>query len=332
MSINKTKQPTSAVIAVTYKCNSRCKMCNIWQKPETAEISPDVFLKLPASLKDINITGGEPYLRNDIIEILDNIEQRCHPAKIVISSNGYLTEKITATAKEILNKKYGHKVTIALSLDSIGPMHGEIRGIAGAYEMVLQTINGLKLIGFENIGIGYTFMSGNETEYEKVYQFALKNNLNFGATIAHNAENYFSTSTNSAVDSAQVKKQIDSTIKNKIKSFSKTELGKCYYMHGLEFYSLTKKSLLPCDALASSFFMNPTGEVFPCNILDKSIGNLQTVNFQAIWQGDKAEHVRATVKKCPNPCWMVCTAKPAIKKHWLRAGMWLLKEKVLNLF
>jgi radical SAM protein with 4Fe4S-binding SPASM domain len=325
--LNKIKQPTNAVIAVTYKCNSRCKMCNIWQKPAVDELKPEEYLKLPKSLDDINITGGEPFLRDDLMEILDNIFSRCNPKKLVISSNGFLTEKIIEAAKEILKRDYWQAVTIAISLDGIGSVHDAIRGISGAYNMVLKTITALKNIGFNNIGVGFTFISGNENEYEKIYNLSKELNLNFGATIAHNAENYFSTGENKDIDSKKVTKQINLTIKEKINSLDKKELGKCYYLNGLAYYSRTHKSILPCEAMSDSFFLDPEGYIYPCNILANQAGNIKDDDFDKIWTGEKAARLRCQTKNCPNPCWMVCTGKPAIKKHWLKAGLWILKAK-----
>jgi len=331
MSINKIKLPTSAVIAVTYRCNSRCQMCNIWQTPTGYELKPTEYLKLPAELGDINITGGEPFLRNDLLEIIDNIFTKCNPRKLVISSNGYLSERIIAVGQEILKKDYHSRVTIALSLDGIGDTHDKIRGVPGAFDLVLASIKGLQTIGFKNIGLGFTFLAGNENCYEAVYNLAKNMNLNFGATIAHNAEHYFSTQANCGIDSQAVAVQVNKTINEKIGSFAKNELGKCYFLHGLIFWSKTNKSILPCAALSDSIFLDPEGNIYPCNILNIKIGNLTVKDFDDIWTGEEAEKARKITTACPHPCWMVCTGKPAIKKHWLKAGIWILNRKVSNL-
>jgi radical SAM protein with 4Fe4S-binding SPASM domain len=330
MKENKIKQPHSAVLAVTYNCNSRCRMCNIWQKKSSNEIKPEDLLRLPKSLDDINITGGEPFLRDDLIAILDNVFSRCNPSKLVISTNGFLTNKIIRIAEGILKKNYADRIIIAISLDAIGKKHDEIRGIPNAYQIVNNTIQGLKKIGFNNIGIGFTFMQGNEDEYLKVYEFSKKNNLNFGSTITHNSSNYFSTQDNKKPDFTTVQNQVDGYIKDNINSFQKASLGKCYYMHGLANYAKTGKALVSCDAMFGSFFMDPYGNIYPCNILSDIAGNILKTDFNEIWQSAQAEKIRCKTKNCPNPCWMVCTAKPGIKKHWLKAGFWMLRKKLLN--
>lgn len=320
--------PTSAVIAVTYRCNSRCKMCNIWKMESGLEMKPEDFARLPQSLNDISITGGEPFLRDDLVAIIDTILEKINPGRIVINTNGFLTERIISITKQLLSRHYREKVFISLSLDGIGQIHEEARGIPNAFELVLTTINRLKGIGFNNIGIAYTFMKGNETEYQKVYDFSKELYVNFNATIAHNADNYFSTSDNQKADGKIVREQINRTIEDKIGAISMYELGKCYYLNGLAYYAETGKQLLPCSALDDSFFMSPEGNIYPCNILAASIGNILEEKFIDLWNGEKAAAIREIVNNCPNPCWMVCTAKPAIKKHWFKTVLWILKEKL----
>ncbi len=86
--------PTDAVLAITYKCNSRCIMCSIWKSKPEQELTAKDYLRLPATLKDVNLSGGEPFLRNDIVEIIQNINRKCNKPKIVISTHGFLNDLI----------------------------------------------------------------------------------------------------------------------------------------------------------------------------------------------------------------------------------------------
>ena len=64
--------PTDISIITTYRCPMQCKMCNIWKNPTDPrlEIQPEELEILP-HVKFINITGGEPFIRED----LDKIEK-----------------------------------------------------------------------------------------------------------------------------------------------------------------------------------------------------------------------------------------------------------------
>ena len=102
-------------------------------------------------------------------------------------------------------------------------------------------------------------------------------------------------------------------------------------MHGISYYARTGKTLVGCDAMRGSFFLDPKGDIFPCNILSVKAGNILEKSFDEIWNSALSNIIRCKAKNCKTPCWMVCTAKPGIKKHWFKTGMWILREKVRRL-
>jgi len=81
------------------------------------------------------------------------------------------------------------------------------------------------------------------------------------------------------------------------------------------------------------FFLDPWGEVRPCNgldddSLDNSMGNLKEQSFEEIWNSEKARKIRESVRNCPKNCWMIGTASPAMKKHILKPLVWVVKNKI----
>ena len=80
------------------------------------------------------------------------------------------------------------------------------------------------------------------------------------------------------------------------------------------------------------FFLDPWGEVRPCNgmdsdTLDNSMGNLNEKSFEEIWNGKKAEEIRKKVRNCPKNCWMIGSASPAMKKYFWKPAIWIIKNK-----
>ena len=75
------------VIAVTDKCNSRCLLCNIWMNPSRDELELKYFQRLPSNLRNIGISGGEPTLRDDLVDLIAVIRNRCKKAKLTFSTN-----------------------------------------------------------------------------------------------------------------------------------------------------------------------------------------------------------------------------------------------------
>lgn len=143
--MKKTPPFTEAVIAITYQCNLRCKMCNIWQKKnEEQTLSPELFRYLPKNLKEINITGGEPFLHPEIVTITKQIAAACPKARIIFSTNGSCPEQITVALEKILQTI--KNIGVAVSLDGVGATHDFLRGVKNSFIHAILTIRLLKKI------------------------------------------------------------------------------------------------------------------------------------------------------------------------------------------
>jgi len=118
-----------ACLIVTYRCNAKCYMCNTWKHPskKEEEFTPELVDKLPDDLNFINITGGEPFLRKDIEEIVAKALTKTK--RLVISSNGYFTDR---TIK--LFKRFGNKVGIRISIEGLPAANDELRGLKNGFD------------------------------------------------------------------------------------------------------------------------------------------------------------------------------------------------------
>jgi len=306
-----------AVIAVTYRCNSRCRMCNIWKvKEHQNELLPEDILNLPADLKDINITGGEPFLRSDLDKIIEAVKNHCPKANVVISSNGFATDLVISQMKKIL--RIMPEIGVAISIDGIGKRHNDIRGIEGGFEKVLRTLEGLKKIGVKNLKIGFTVGDYNADELKKVYELSQKLGTELSLTVVHSSENYFGKE-NEIKDKKEIIRALNWLIKKELSSWNYKNWGRAYFAFGAREFIRTGKRILPDYSGKLSVFVNPQGEVFPCDVSTQKIGELK-----------KFDNLK-TVKL--NECeksWMVCTARQSIKKHFIRAGFWVIAHKFLG--
>ena len=98
----KVQQPTDASIILTYRCPMQCRMCNIWQYPtdKKEEITAEDLKSLP-KLKFINLTGGEPFIREDLPEIVEECYR--HAPRIVISTSGWFEDRVIKLAERFPN-------------------------------------------------------------------------------------------------------------------------------------------------------------------------------------------------------------------------------------
>lgn len=123
-------------------------------------------------------------------------------------------------------------------------------------------------------------------------------------------------------------------IKELLKSKKLKEWFRAYFNHGLINYIKGNPRLLPCEMGTNGFFVDPFGDVLVCNGMDKKepLGNLKTQAWDEIWNGRRADEVRAMVKRCPKTCWMIGSAAPAILHHPLKPVLWVLGNKFKAVF
>ena len=319
------KTPIDAVLAITYLCNSRCKMCNIWQKKPQKELNPEEYLKLPKSLKDINISGGEPFLRNDLVEIIKNVKKASPKARIIISTNGFLSEIIYRQMKKIL--EIDLNIGVAVSLDGMKKIHNEIRGVDNGYQKVLKTIENLKLLKIRSIKIAFTASGENMKEMEKVYNFTQEQNLEFTCAVAQNSEHYFGAANQKIQNKKDLKNQFEKIIFQELKKNNLKNCARAYFARGLCEFALKQKRILSCQAANDFFFLDPQGNIYPCPVSNLTIGNIKEEKFEKIWHSAKAKEIRKKIKNCQR-CWMICTARTSIKKNPLKVLKWIIKSKI----
>jgi MoaA/NifB/PqqE/SkfB family radical SAM enzyme len=175
-------KPTSAIVAVTLRCNARCVMCDIWKQRSAGEIQPREYLKLPASLREINLSGGEPFLRQDLPEVMAAIRQACPQARLVISTNGFLVDRMQQMAPQLL--RLGSALAIRVSIDGLRETHDRLRGVPGGFAHALRGLQGLKEAGVQDLGVGMTLLAENVAQVSRVYQLAEELGVEFSVTLA----------------------------------------------------------------------------------------------------------------------------------------------------
>lgn len=317
--------PRDAIIALTYRCDARCEMCNIWQLKPQEYLTVDDYAKVPSTLRDINITGGEAFMRPDVVDIVKVINQKCDNPRMVISTNGFRTEHIIKSMEEL--RKTIPDIGIGVSLDGIGEVHNRIRGIKDAYERALGTLHQLKEREFTNIRIGFTALEDNTEEMRKVYDLAQELGVQFGTTVAQNSEIYFSTQVNAHVGNGELSDALGYVMRRELLSYHPKRWMRAYFQSGVLLFNEEGKRLLKCRAAHDFFYLAPEGIVYPCLTIPSAIGDLKKHSFEEVWESEAAERVRNEVEGCEQ-CWMICTARTVLKQNLHKALTWVAKEKI----
>lgn len=303
-----------------------CKMCNIWAHPTLAdqEIKPEELEILP-QLKFINITGGEPFVRNDLDDIVATCYRRA--PRIVISTSGWYSDRVIDLAKLFPN------IGIRISLEGLAEKNDELRGRKGGFERGLNTLLTLQSMGVKDIGFGCTVSNHNSSDMLELYRLARELKMEFATAAFHNSF-YFHKHDNAITNREQVVTDFESLINMQLREPNPKAWFRAYFNMGLVNYVNGGKRLLPCEAGTMNFFVDPHGEVWPCNGLEsyiwqESMGNIRNVSsFDELWDGPQAQRVRRLVAQCPKQCWMVGTASPVMHKYITRPAAWVLKNKL----
>jgi len=322
----KGKMPNDLVLAITYNCNSKCRMCNIWQRENLPVLALSEYAKL-SGFKNINISGGEPFLRPDLVDLIKILVVNNSQAEIIISTNGFASELIKQKVLEIL--KFKPDIGLGVSLDGIGIIHDQIRGIPGGYERVMATIKMLRDLGIKNLRLAFTAGDYNIGELNKVYDLANELDMQFTLAAVHNAENYFNTVDNQINEKDKFKKEFERLIKAELKSWDLKKWLRAYFAYALLKFVETGQRLLPNYSGQDNIFIDPLGDVYPADISGHLMGNLKEFdNLNKLYHSERAQEAIKLEQK--NQHWMICTARGAIKRHALAVIYWVIKNKILG--
>lgn len=357
--------------AVTYKCNSRCKHCNIWRiykdNPDDAnkELKLDEIKEMFEKsqylrhLQGISLTGGEPFLREDFIDLCGFFIEKYPEAIIGIPTNALRPNLIMDKLEKIIDEyKPKNTIDIGISLDGIGKTHDEVRGISGSYDCALKLI---ELLDTNSPSIeknmGFTITPQNYKDLVDVYELSKELNIRFGFRFAESSEVFYGDNIEKRFrweesTLSEVGKVINRILEDKAKknlrnlnlksllqhldTISIDYLSNYHSLHATGFIrDPSKFENFTCYSGTHSLFMDPYGNIFPCIMLDKKIGNIHETDFDEIWMSKKAKEIREfiTEKRCR--CWAGCEINPSLarnKKMILWVFSRILKEYAINKF
>ncbi len=321
--------PTDVSIITTYRCQMRCKMCDIWENPtdKKQEITAKELEILP-NFKFVNITGGEPFVRRDLEDIVEVMMRKS--SRIVISTSGWHTDRIIKLAERFPS------IGIRVSIEGLAQKNDDLRGREGSFDRAMRLLLTLKDMGVKDIGYGCTVSNKNSDDMLWLYKLSRELGMEFATAAFHNSY-YFHKDDNEITNKNEVIGNFHKLIEELLKENSPKSWFRAFFNLGLINYIRGNPRMLPCEAGSANFFIEPYGEVYPCNGLEErywkeSMGNIRTAeSFDALWNSEQAQKVRGLVRTCPKNCWMVGTAAPVMKKYIKHPATWVAKNKIKSL-
>ena len=327
--------PYKVTLVATYHCNFRCEMCSIWQKDSVGEMTPaeleSFFGKWP-QFSWVHLTGGELFMRRDLEDVVSAIVERDRALYLLnFPTTGWFGDRTVALVERVLRRGIGRLMT-TISIDGPPALHDAMRGLPGSWERGIETLKRLRAIRRGNFQVvaGMTLFARNASSVDatieairaKIPDFARTDlHLNIGHESAHyfgNAGYLADAGTHPVAEAIEAHR---ASIGNRLHPVRFLEDR---YQALVGRYFETGKSPLPCSALASSCFIDPYWQLYPCSIWNESLGSLREHDFDLwrLWSSKRTRDAREAVanEQCPH-CWTPCEAYPSILGNLARAVM-----------
>lgn len=339
------KLPTSLILLITGRCNSGCGFCifrdSINSNPD--KLTLDDFQKISKSLKKIfrlHVSGGEPFLRDDLPQICKIFSVNNSVEEIAIPTNGLLPDRIQKKTEELIKECPNTNFMISISLDDLFDEHDKLRGVPGNFKKVQETYK--KLISLKKIypdlrvHVTTTLTKYNYDHIDELIKYIKKempelNSHNFELVRRNHSEYCEDLPSLEQCEKFEKKhKQIIRDTKNHFKSGFKSKLAnivKNYKFNLLIRILKEKRQIIPCEAGKSIGVINWRGDVSLCELLPK-VGNIYEDSFENIWTSKQAEDQRKFIKEkkcfCTHGCFQGSSilfkpqVYPKIILYWLK--------------
>lgn len=323
--------PMTLTYSVTAACQSRCKTCQIGemfcQDPTRSQrdLKLDEIEKIFKSMKPVyffNMSGGEPFMRQDLPEIVELACKYLKPRVIHTPTNAILADRIIQNTEKIINivRNYDPSVpfTVKPSIDGVGDKHDEIRGVKGNFKYLLKTIEGLKKLEekYDNfhLELGTVISNFNIDDLDEIEDFVHSLGVESYRNEVAECRTEFFNLTDPITPPAEVYQDLIKTFAKKVEDNigKKKKLARTTEAMRVVYYDLAgrilaeKRQVIPCYAGVSNVHINFDGGVWSCCVLgyDKEMGNLRDYDydFQKLWYSDKAKEVRKYIKNMNCAC------------------------------
>lgn len=272
---------------ITSKCNSRCVTCNIWKYKDNIDMDP-VQLKEVLSdnffskVNSVGINGGEPFFNSNFVEIIKSVLTLPKLKGIFIISNCISSDRVLNSLRTIypLCKQRNVRLHLQISIDGVGNVHNEVRGIKTSFERSLKVIDELKKNKEEYLdefNLGCTISKYNVDYMSQTREFFACYNvpMYFHLAVPNKRIHNF--------DDAPFSVLTDSHARQMAKEFFYTMSAEsCGLLHKVRYYLIylylagkTNKRMFLCDYLYRDITINEEFDTFLCATASDKVGNLK---------------------------------------------------------
>jgi MoaA/NifB/PqqE/SkfB family radical SAM enzyme len=325
--------PVNVAVSIISTCNSRCLTCNIWAE-HTPGDGPDlaleefdrVFRSLGRMPFWFTISGGEPFMRKDIVEICKSLYDHCRPTQINIPTNSLVWRPIAQRVAEIADHCRTSEVVINLSLDGVGEEHDRVRGIKGNFDKVMRVYRELKALNRPNLTVGVhsVISKFNIDHFPELHRFVTEQLApdSYISEIAEERVELGTVGTGITPGLSEYAEAVDLLIDSTASGVHK---GQSRFIQAFrqKYYDLVKRYLqsqrqiIPCQAGWASAHIAPNGDVWSCAVRAEPIANLREhdFDFKRIWFSRSAVPIRRSIRAGECACPLANAAYTSMLMH-----------------
>jgi radical SAM protein with 4Fe4S-binding SPASM domain len=321
--------PIQLTFFLTGKCNASCPFCFYLSENNSAGSSPELTLdeiekisQSMGSLLWLAFSGGEIFLRKDIVEIAKIFYKNNKPSIMLFPTNGLLTELIKNNIIEVLQHCRESTVALKLSIEGTESVHDRIRG-KGSFRKTMKTYKALRELSdrypnFE-LGVNSVFCSVNQDGMDELIGFV--NGLD--AVKTHTVSLIRGNVRDIGLKMVDMKKY-NKTIELLASNLRSRRSG-IYGFRGARLKAaqdivqrdliyktaLSNKFQIPCYAGRLNIVLTESGDVYPCESFDMKFGNVRESGYDIgnILESRSAKKITRSIQDsgcfCTHECYLM---------------------------
>jgi radical SAM protein with 4Fe4S-binding SPASM domain len=325
--VKRSSAPIYIILFVTEQCNARCKHCfGSFSSQKEDNLTLEEIEKIAqhtGNLLYLLPTGGEPFLREDLPDIINIFYKKNGLRNVGIPTNGSLTKTIVASVKQTLSLCKNLNLGVDISIDALYGEHDSIRGFPGLFNKAIDTYWHLKEVEKQHdnfkVCVELTVSRFNQNRLFEIYDYFIKELKAYNVFVRLVRGNPRDPSA----------KEVDiNTFEKFIVKLENDLKAGIFHGHAVYPFSeiitardiigrrLTIKVIkenhfqIPCYAGNLTGVIRSNGDVYPCELLDNKIGSLRENNYnlKELWQSDTAKKIRNKIREeecfCTHECFI----------------------------
>ncbi len=335
---------------LTRRCNARCPFCFYLSDGNNAEnkaseLTLGEIERMSSSLGRLfwlAFSGGEIFLRDDLVEVTKLLYQKNKPAIILFPTNGLLTDIIREKIEAVLRICKKSTIVVKLSLEGLEGVHDSMTGIKGGFQKAMRTYAALGQLldtypNFE-LGINTVFCSKNQDHMDDLIEFV----GGLEKIRTHTVSLIRGDVSDPALKQVDVGKYHETITQMELNL--KKGLFNTYAFRGAKFKAaqdiiqrrliyetmLQKRRRIPCYAGKLNLVITESGEAYPCESFSMRMGNIRESGYDVnrLLNTEQAQKVIHSINEtgcfCTHECYCMTnilfnpSMYPAVLKQYLQ--------------